>query len=772
MAGIDGIDGIISGLDTTEMIKALLELERQPIKAANARIAEMNSVISAYGALEASVLALKMDCQSLYRRDRLVSYTSNVSNEDVLSVTAGSNAAVGSYNVTVSQLAHAHQIASGAMDDTDSTSVGTGTITLTVGDSSPVDINIDSSNSTLQGVADAINSSDAGVRAVVVNVGGEDASYRLLLSGEDTGASERIVVESDLTGGSGLEFGQVSAVSYGTWGGSSTAVSSGSYTGNSNESFTFTVTSGGDVGTDDIVLSYDNGDGISGEITIAEADTEYHVYGGMKISLGAGTVNAGDTLTVDTTSSTIQSPANAQLTLGSTSGGSNPIEIQSATNTITDVISGVTLELDQAAPSETISIDIGLDQDDMISKIENFINRYNKLIKFFNQQFSYSKTEGEGGELFGDSTAMSLSQSLRDRITGMVNGLDQDLTSLAALGITSLQDGTLSIDRSELESALSENPEGIIKLFSTSGATTDQDIEFRFASSRTRASYPVSQDGYAVNITRAAERATLTGGSISSPSESSPLAIDDTNNSLQISVDGDVSGELQITNGSYTSGAELAEEIQDTINADGSSGTTVIVDYVEEGGGMGHFEISTSTYGSNSSVQLMAADNSIYSDISVSSGVEETGMDVAGTINGEEASGNGRVLTGENGNEYTDSLEVLVKLTPDQLTAQGSDQGYVTVAKGVASKTMEYIDDITSIEGGAITGRKEALNNSKEGMQDRIDYLEERIAKKEKRLVKQFIELERKLSEFQSQESFIKDMLNKIKGNTGSILGN
>jgi flagellar hook-associated protein 2 len=60
-----------------------------------------------------------------------------------------------------------------------------------------VTINIDSSNNTVQGVADAINAADAGITAVTVNDGG---GVRLLISSEQTGAANSIEISVDDTG--------------------------------------------------------------------------------------------------------------------------------------------------------------------------------------------------------------------------------------------------------------------------------------------------------------------------------------------------------------------------------------------------------------------------------------------------------------------------------------------------------------------------------------------------------------------------------------------
>ena len=61
MAGVGAIDGLVSGLDTVELISKMLDLERRPITNMETRIADILDVKSAYEMLEANLLALKIE---------------------------------------------------------------------------------------------------------------------------------------------------------------------------------------------------------------------------------------------------------------------------------------------------------------------------------------------------------------------------------------------------------------------------------------------------------------------------------------------------------------------------------------------------------------------------------------------------------------------------------------------------------------------------------------------------------------------------------------
>lgn len=130
----------------------------------------------------------------------------------------------------------------------------------------------------------------------------------------------------------------------------------------------------------------------------------------------------------------------------------------------------------------------------------------------------------------------------------------------------------------------------------------------------------------------AATRATLTGTPIPSPSVSSPVVIDDTNNRLQITVNGETSSELSISTGTYPSGEALASELEGTINADASLwGSLVDVRFVDESDTTGHFEFASRASGSASSIVFeTVATGAIYGVIGVIPDIIEQGTNYTG----------------------------------------------------------------------------------------------------------------------------------------------
>ncbi len=225
--------GIGSGLDIESLVTQLIAAERAPVE--NRLLqqdARITAELSAFGTFKGALSAFQSSLADLASPGSFGRRAGNSSDEDILVAQSDGTAVNGSYDITVSQLAQAHSLASGAYAGTD-TEVGTGTLTLRFGttDYTPPDpgpesyngftvnpergvatITIDTSNNTLEGVRDAINDADIGVNATIVNDG---SGFRLLLSSEQTGAENSIEISVDDTGdGNSLDNAGLSALAF------------------------------------------------------------------------------------------------------------------------------------------------------------------------------------------------------------------------------------------------------------------------------------------------------------------------------------------------------------------------------------------------------------------------------------------------------------------------------------------------------------------------------------------------------------------------------
>jgi flagellar hook-associated protein 2 len=204
-----------SQIDVQGLVSQLVAAERAKPEAQIARASsQVTTQISALGQLMGSLSSFRSALASLKTVDVFSTRSASTSNEAVLTASAGAKAVPGSYDIEVVQLAKAQQISSNPFAGGGSTVVGTGTLTVSLGDKS-FNVEITSANSSLAGIRDAINSAkdNVGVRATLVN--GATGS-RLVLSSSVTGASNTIEI-AQAGGDNGLAQLEYSAAAPGNY---------------------------------------------------------------------------------------------------------------------------------------------------------------------------------------------------------------------------------------------------------------------------------------------------------------------------------------------------------------------------------------------------------------------------------------------------------------------------------------------------------------------------------------------------------------------------
>jgi flagellar hook-associated protein 2 len=138
----------------------------------------------------------------------------------------------------------------------------------------------------------------------------------------------------------------------------------------------------------------------------------------------------------------------------------------SATNSITGVIDGVTLNLESAADNTTVSVTVGYDDAAAKDKIKSFVTAYNTLRGMMTRLGGYDSASGTGGPMLGDSILSGIDAELRRTLSNPVTEAGPAMQTLASIGINSSpKDGTLTIDDAKLDAALDSNFDGVARLF-------------------------------------------------------------------------------------------------------------------------------------------------------------------------------------------------------------------------------------------------------------------------------------------------------------------
>jgi flagellar hook-associated protein 2 len=228
------------------------------------------------------------------------------------------------------------------------------------------------------------------------------------------------------------------------------------------------------------------------DATISAADTTGSVLQDLGLTDGLGGFQ-----------NQLQEPLNAELLVD---GLATVIERQS--NTIDDIFTGVTLSLFKAEAGTTIKLDVERDLNQVKSAIVDFVDAYNELRSFINQQALTEVPEDDetgAGVLAGTSALSEVRSRLSAAIGAAVDAADPTLAVLAQIGITFQSAGqvgdpllanTLAIDESKLDDALLTQTDAVRALFSFQMSSSSPNVALVGFDGTT--SY--SDGGYTLNV--------------------------------------------------------------------------------------------------------------------------------------------------------------------------------------------------------------------------------------------------------------------------------
>ncbi|WNM56841.1 flagellar filament capping protein FliD [Candidatus Nitrospira allomarina] len=373
--------GLGNGVDFGPIVDALVQAKRLPIDGLTTRKLDAQKKQTELGLLGAKLVSFQGLASSLRTR---VSFNKNQVNvasasaQTPLSASVSSAAAPGTYQVTVNQLASAHQIISKASTavsstDTDIVSGASGTFQFQVGSGAVQTINLNA-DSTLEDLRAAINDLGAGVSGSILNTGSEGTpQFRLVLSANETGVDHTITIVADDT-----------------------------------------------------------------------------------------TLN-----TVATGVDTFQSAQDSEVVLGTTDvgAGTTAITINRSTNTLSDVIDGLTLNLQAIDTTNPVSISVTQDNAAVKEAISEFVAGYNDIVSFVNERTFYNTETKERGIFVGESLARNILDRVRESVFSQISGLTT-YTGVSRIGFeTQATDGTIKLNEATLDSALSTNFSAVRDLF-------------------------------------------------------------------------------------------------------------------------------------------------------------------------------------------------------------------------------------------------------------------------------------------------------------------
>jgi flagellar hook-associated protein 2 len=137
-------------------------------------------------------------------------------------------------------------------------------------------------------------------------------------------------------------------------------------------------------------------------------------------------------------------------------------------NSIDDIIQGVTLDLKTAATGTVFNVDVTLDEESIKKVTEGFVSAYNGLMSIVKDLGKFDSEGDKSGALIGDSTLRNVQSQMRQAVSNTVSSASSGYNSLAMIGISMDREGVMSLNSSDFSDALKDNLNAVSDVFSSS----------------------------------------------------------------------------------------------------------------------------------------------------------------------------------------------------------------------------------------------------------------------------------------------------------------
>lgn len=434
-----------------------------------------------------------------------------------------------------------------------------------------------------------------------------------------------------------------------------------------------------------------------------------------------------------------QRGADAELTV-------NGLAVTRQSNTVTDLIEGLSLDLLKAEPGKLTTITVTEDKAFAEENIRAFVESYNTFLEEMQPLTGYDEEEEAFGPLRNDPLAKSVISRFRSLISDAIPGLaDTSFTNLANVGIRTELDGTLSIDEETFSDAMDNHYADVQKLFSSHTQSSSSDVTVNSFGPQTKAGT------YEIDITTPPARGFFEG--VGAGAALAGFNTGSTDYSFSVAVNGVSSGALQLPADTvYDTPEDLAGALQAAINSDAAlaaQGATVNVSFDTDNN---RFVMTSNRHGAASNVAIETASAGFSADLGLTVGTGTAGIDVKGTVNGVEGFGLGNVLLPKLG-EPGAGLSMII--------GENATTSTVNVSRGFAGGFDEQIQQFLQ-NNGLIDSREKELDRQLGDMDVKEEQLERRMTIYQERLMRQFIAMERVLASLNSQGGFLEGLVDRL----------
>lgn len=404
----------------------------------------------------------------------------------------------------------------------------------------------------------------------------------------------------------------------------------------------------------------------------------------------------------------------------------NGLTIHRATNSISDVVNGVTLDL-KSTSATPVTVTTAADLGSIKDKLQKYVEAHNDLIGFVNAEIKVNQSTDKAGAFNGESTARNIKQRILAAY-GSGGYPGGTLSTLTEIGVKLDKDGAISFDPAKFDEVADDSLDDVTRLLTTVGDKIDKP---GFA--LTYVPDSLGYGDYAVAVTQLATKAGATAGATFAGG--GPLSADET---------------LTFTVGAKTvdvallSGDTLAQAVGKINNKLAAADVDVSASDAS-----GSLKFDAKEYGSALSFSVVSSVAAGAGSTGVGNApLTGTGQDVAGTINGVALVGEGQTLSGATGSPYAD---LKIKYTGTTTTTASLTVG----ADGFFEKMKHILDDYLKPISGAVDARIDGLQDAIDDMGKRITSMQDRLEQYGDTLRQRFTALDALIGKLQAKQQFL-----------------
>ena len=377
------LSGLASGIDSSALIDALMQVERQPLLRSQQRKAELSGRQDLFMELGKRLTSLRDSAGAIDNlnsgltgpglSEEFLAYSATSSDEAVLTATASTSATLGTTEVTVEALAsNARHVSTPFASESATVAAAGDTLELTRDGVAFLSITVQAPGASLQDLRDLINSDPASEDEVRASVLFDGTGHRLVVSGTKVGAASDFALATSV-------LPEAPAATF---------VDAGS--------------------------------------SVAASDAQLEVMG---------------------------------------------VAVTRPSNSIVDLLPGLSLELRAAAPGTAVEVSVTRDDASIEEKVQDFVDAYNEVADFIDRNARYNAETGIAGPLSRDSSVRGIGLQLQRMITNRAEFVDNPFGSLSEIGVRMTAQGSLELDSEALEQALAEDASAVRAVFHGDGTT-------------------------------------------------------------------------------------------------------------------------------------------------------------------------------------------------------------------------------------------------------------------------------------------------------------